>query len=149
MSSGEIAREDAPGNACDNSGERNIRLALVLVERIEVGANGCPIATCDGPGQRSCRSTFCDIGECCLHHSPEAGWVDVQPTRKRFDFATERNKVICRDRRSCVIRRTIIVGDTERDAPEQGYHRRAGGVSRNGESAAIEQACCADHRIGQ
>jgi hypothetical protein len=138
MSSDEIAREDASGHACRNSSQSDIWLALVFLERIEMSANRCPIATCDGPGQRSCRPVFGDVGECRLHHSPESGWVDVEPTSERFDLGTECNKVIGGDRCSCVIRRAIIVGNIEGDASEQVDQSATGWVARDGESATIE-----------
>jgi hypothetical protein len=149
VKSGEIARELAPGDACGHPRQRDIRLAVIIVERIEVGANCCPIATRDRPGKCASRSVFGDVSEGCFHHSPEPGWVDVEPTCEGFDFGTECNKVIGCDRRSRVIHRTIVVVNIEGDASEQIDQDAAGGVASDGELAAIEQACRSDRRIGE
>jgi hypothetical protein len=122
---------------------------LIVVESLEVCSNRCPIAACDGPGECSHCPVLGHVGECHLHHSPESGWVDVEPTGERFDFGTECNKVIGGDRCGCVICRAIIVGNIEGDASEEVGYRTTGWVARDGESAAIEQACGADCRVGK
>ena len=105
---------------------------------------GCPIATNGWAGERSLWSECRNVSEGGAGQPEETVKVEANSMGESLNLAEQTNNVVCRNTRSSVVGRTVIVSHIN-DTPTQGFGEFSSDrVTSNGKGCSTQEAICAD-----